>query len=97
MSRLHTVRIGWMIPAAVLRLGLALVGAATALWLTDVQLCVFPQDGLWNLFHQEPKLGYDVTWLCASEEQLVDENLITMDEALRRARLDGWHKALAAV
>ena len=38
MSRLHTVRIGWMIPAAVLRLGLALVGAATALWLTDVQL-----------------------------------------------------------
>ena len=38
MSRLHTVRIGWMIPAAVLRLGLALVGAATALWLTDVHL-----------------------------------------------------------
>ena len=46
--------------------------------LTDVQLCVFPQEGLWNLFHSHPKLGYDITWLCASEEQLVDENLVTV-------------------
>lgn len=38
MSRLHTVRIGWQVPAAVLRLGLVFVGAAAALGLTDVRL-----------------------------------------------------------
>ena len=46
--------------------------------LSDVCLCVFPQDRLWDVFHQQPKLGYDITWLCASEEQLVDENLMTV-------------------
>lgn len=48
--------------------------------LTDVQLCVFPQTGLWSFFHTYPKLGYDITWLCASEEQLVDENLVTVGQ-----------------
>ena len=46
--------------------------------LTDTQLCVFGQDQLWRLFQQQPRLGYSVTWLCASEEQLVDENLVTV-------------------
>ena len=48
--------------------------------LTDVELCVFPQAGLWDFFHAYPKLGYDITWLCASEEQLVDENLVTVGQ-----------------
>ena len=66
--------------------------------LTDVQLCVFPQDGLWNLFHQEPKLGYDVTWLCASEEQLVDENLVTVGrrsaaERIAMLLIHQWRRA----
>ncbi len=46
--------------------------------LTDVRLCVFRQDQLWRLFEQQPQLGYDLTWLCASEERLVDENLVTV-------------------
>ncbi len=46
--------------------------------LTEVQLCVFPQERLWALFEQQPRLGYDLTWLCASEEQLVDENLVSV-------------------
>ncbi len=45
--------------------------------LTDTVLCVFPRDGLWNLFRQFPSLGYDVTWLAAREEGMVDENLLT--------------------
>jgi CRP/FNR family transcriptional regulator len=45
--------------------------------LTDVALCVFPRDGLWDLFRQFPSLGYDVTWLSAREEGMVDENLLT--------------------
>ena len=43
---------------------------------TDVSLCVFPRDGLWDLFRQHPSLGYDITWLAAREEGLVDDNLL---------------------
>ena len=46
--------------------------------LTEARLCVFPQDRLWALFQQQPQLGYELTWLCASEEQLVDENLVSV-------------------
>jgi len=45
--------------------------------LTDVMLCVFPRDGLWQMFRDDPQLGYDVTWLAAREESLVDEGLLT--------------------
>ncbi len=45
--------------------------------LTKVTLCVFPRDGLWELFRQYPSLGYDVTWLAARQEGIVDGNLLT--------------------
>ena len=45
--------------------------------LTDTTLCVFPRDRLWDLFRQFPSLGYDVTWLSAREEGMVDENLLS--------------------
>ncbi|MBC7436142.1 MAG: Crp/Fnr family transcriptional regulator [Bdellovibrionales bacterium] len=44
---------------------------------TDAVLCAFPQDGLWELFRNHPSLGYDVTWLAAREENMLDENLLT--------------------
>lgn len=44
---------------------------------TDVALCVFARDSLWSLFREYPNLGYDLTWLAAREESLVDENLLT--------------------
>ena len=44
---------------------------------TDVSLCVFPRDGLWDLFREYPSLGYDVTWLSAREEGFVDDNLLS--------------------
>jgi CRP/FNR family transcriptional regulator len=44
---------------------------------TDAVLCVFPQGGLWELFRNHPSLGYDVTWLAAREENMLDENLLT--------------------
>ena len=45
--------------------------------LTEVALCVFARDSLWKLFREYPNLGYDLTWLAAREESLVDENLLT--------------------
>lgn len=45
--------------------------------LTDCELCVFPLKRLWDLYSSHPSLGFDVTWLCAHEELIVDENLLT--------------------
>jgi CRP/FNR family transcriptional regulator len=44
---------------------------------TDTSLCVFPRDGLWELFRGFPNLGYDITWLAAREEGMVDDHLLT--------------------
>ena len=44
---------------------------------TDVTLCAFSRERLWPLFHAQPKLGYDITWLAAREEKFVDDNLVT--------------------
>lgn len=45
--------------------------------ITDCSACVFPADGLWEVYRNYPSLGYDVTWLCAHDEQMLDENLLT--------------------
>ena len=44
---------------------------------TDASLCVFPREGLWELFRSFPNLGYDITWLAAREEGIVDDHLLT--------------------
>lgn len=45
--------------------------------ITAVALCAFPSDRLWDLYREHPNLGYDVTWLSARDEQMLDENLLT--------------------
>ena len=45
--------------------------------ITQTQLCVFPRNGLWEFFKEDPSLGYDVTWLAAREEGMIDDNLVT--------------------
>lgn len=44
---------------------------------TDVALCVFPRDGLLELFGEYPALGFDITWLAAREEGMVDDALLS--------------------
>ncbi len=66
--------------------------------LTDTQLCSFGQDQLWRIFQQQPRLGYHVTWLCASEERLVDENLVTVGrrsaaERIAMLLINLWRRA----
>jgi CRP-like cAMP-binding protein len=46
--------------------------------LTDMVLCVFPREKLWDLYSQHPALAFDVTWLAAREEQMLDENLLAV-------------------
>lgn len=45
--------------------------------LTDSVACRFSRDSLWKIFSKHPSLGYDVTWLAAHEESMVDENLLS--------------------
>jgi CRP-like cAMP-binding protein len=50
-------------------------------------LCVFERDQLHDLYRNYPGLAYDITWLGAREEQMLDENLLSVGRrtALERA------------
>jgi CRP/FNR family transcriptional regulator, anaerobic regulatory protein len=53
--------------------------------LTTALLCVFPREKLWNLYTQYPSLAFDLTWLAAREEQMIDEHLLSVG---RRSALE---------
>jgi CRP-like cAMP-binding protein len=46
--------------------------------LTPLTLCVFPRSKLYDLYSRFPSLAFDITWLAAREEQLIDENLVNL-------------------
>ena len=46
--------------------------------LSDMLLCVFERDSLMSLFEQYAELAYDITWLAAREEQILDEHLLSI-------------------
>src|SRR5262245_39430993 len=46
--------------------------------LTNCVLCIFPRDKLWNLYTSYPALAFDITWLAAREEQMIDEHLLSV-------------------
>jgi CRP-like cAMP-binding protein len=55
--------------------------------LTPMLLCVFERDQLKELYRNHPGLAYDITWIAAREEQMLDENLLSIGRrtALERA------------
>jgi CRP-like cAMP-binding protein len=55
--------------------------------LTDVMLCVFPREKLWGLYTDFPSLAFDVTWLAAREEQILDEQLLSVGRRTAIERL----------
>ncbi|MGJ7489029.1 Crp/Fnr family transcriptional regulator [Variovorax sp. ZT4R33] len=44
---------------------------------SEATFCVFERGRLWDMFRAQPKLGYDITWLAAREEKMIDDNLVT--------------------
>ncbi len=46
--------------------------------ITEVRLCAFARSSLWDIFRAHPELGYDLTWLAAHEERLLDEALLSV-------------------
>ena len=49
--------------------------------LSPLVLCVFQRDRLDELFRNHPGLGFDVTWLAAREERMLDEHLLSLGVA----------------
>ncbi|MBB4302718.1 CRP-like cAMP-binding protein [Rhodobium orientis] len=46
--------------------------------LSNLRLCVFERGRMMTLFEKHPSLAYDVTWLAAREERMLDENLLSV-------------------
>ncbi len=46
--------------------------------LSPVVLCVFQRDGLGDLYKKQPGLRFDVTWIAAREERMLDEHLLSV-------------------
>ena len=55
--------------------------------LTEVVLCVFRRDALWELHRSAPALGFGVTWLTAHEESLVDDTLLSVGRRSAEERI----------
>jgi CRP-like cAMP-binding protein len=55
--------------------------------LTEVMLCVFRRDALWELHRSVPSLGFNVTWLTAHEESLVDNTLLSVGRRSAEERI----------
>jgi CRP-like cAMP-binding protein len=55
--------------------------------LSPMLLCVFERENLPNLYRNYPGLAYDITWIASREEQMLDENLLSLGRrsALERA------------
>jgi CRP-like cAMP-binding protein len=55
--------------------------------LSPVVLCVFQRDGLGDLYKRQPGLSFDVTWIAAREERMLDEHLLSIGRrtAMERA------------
>ncbi|MEO8313510.1 MAG: Crp/Fnr family transcriptional regulator [Pseudomonadota bacterium] len=55
--------------------------------LTDAVFCRFSSERLWDLYRNHPALGYDITWIAAHEELIVDENLVSVGQRSAAQRI----------
>ena len=55
--------------------------------LTDAVFCVFKRDALWAMHREQPRLGFNITWLTAHEESLVDEHLLSVGRRSAEERI----------
>jgi CRP-like cAMP-binding protein len=55
--------------------------------LTEVELCVFSRNKIWHLFERMPQLAFELSWLGAREQSLVDENLTSVGQRTARERM----------
>ena len=68
---------------------------------TDMTLCVFDRASLWDLFKNEPRRAFDLTWVAAIEEHFLGETLAALGQRTGTERV-AWallrlHKHLTAL
>lgn len=55
--------------------------------LSPMLMCVFQREELMSLYRAHPPLAYDVTWIAAREESILDENLLSVGRRNAMERL----------
>jgi CRP-like cAMP-binding protein len=55
--------------------------------LTDMVLCVFPRERLWELYRNHPSLAFDLTWIASREEQFLGEYLLGVGRRMALERV----------
>ena len=55
--------------------------------LTEAVFCVFQRDSLWEIHRRSPTMGFNVTWLTAHEESLVDDSLLSVGRRSAEERI----------
>lgn len=55
--------------------------------LTDAAFCVFHRDALWELHRRSPTMGFNITWLTAHEESMVDDTLLSVGRRSAEERI----------
>jgi CRP/FNR family transcriptional regulator, anaerobic regulatory protein len=55
--------------------------------LTDVVVCTFPRRKVWTLYNNHPGLAFDLTWIGAREERILDANLLSIGRKTAAERI----------
>jgi CRP-like cAMP-binding protein len=55
--------------------------------LTPAAFCVFQRDALWEIHRRSPSMGFNITWLTAHEESLVDDTLLSVGRRSAEERI----------
>ncbi|OLP62369.1 Crp/Fnr family transcriptional regulator [Xaviernesmea oryzae] len=55
--------------------------------LSSMTLCVFERERLGQVYREQPDLAFDITWIAAQEERILDEHLLSIGRrtAMERA------------
>lgn len=55
--------------------------------LTDTRLCVFKRSDFVHLITENPRLGYDVTWLAAKDETALEGHIVSLGRRSAKERM----------
>ena len=74
--------ISFVFPGDLIGLQSGLMGEArhTVTAVTQMVLCVFPRNRVWDLFASHPGRAYDLTWIAAVEEHFLGETVATLGQ-----------------
>ncbi len=81
--------LNFFLPGDLIGFQASLISAAehTVEALTDIEVCVFARRRVWRIFREMPELAFQLAWLGAREEGMVDDNLTSVGQRTARERM----------